>query len=77
MRIAILVEGKTERAFKPYLLLYLQKQLTGKMPKLDFLPSDGRIPTDDNLKRYVVPPVMWRSAATILEFQLAISGNAT
>jgi integrase/recombinase XerD len=26
---------------------------------------------------YVVPPVMWRSAATILEFQLAISGNAT
>jgi integrase/recombinase XerD len=26
---------------------------------------------------YVVPPVMWRSAATILEFQLTISGNAT
>jgi integrase/recombinase XerD len=26
---------------------------------------------------YVVPPVMWRSAATILEFQLAISSNAT
>jgi hypothetical protein len=26
---------------------------------------------------YVVPPVMWRSAATILEFQLAIIGNAT
>ena len=26
---------------------------------------------------YVVPPVMWRSAATILEFRLAISGNAT
>jgi integrase/recombinase XerD len=26
---------------------------------------------------YVVPPVMWRSAATILEFQLAISDNAT
>jgi integrase/recombinase XerD len=26
---------------------------------------------------YVVPPVMWRSAAAILEFQLAISGNAT
>jgi hypothetical protein len=26
---------------------------------------------------YVVPSVMWRSAATILKFQLATSGNAT
>ncbi len=53
MRIAILVEGKTERAFKPYLLLYLQKRLAGKMPKLDFMPYDGRIPTGDKLKRVV------------------------
>jgi Domain of unknown function (DUF4276) len=53
MRIAILVEGKTERAFKPYLLAYLQSRLTGKMPKLDFVPYDGRIPTGDKLKRVV------------------------
>jgi len=53
MRIAILVEGRTEKAFKPYLLLHLQKQLAGNMPKLDFLPYDGRIPTGEKLKRVV------------------------
>jgi len=53
MRIAILVEGRTERAFKPYLLAYLQTRLAGKMPKLDFVPYDGRIPTGDKLKRVV------------------------
>src|SRR5437763_2066600 len=53
MRIAILVEGKTERAFKPYLLAYLQTRLAGKMPKLDMVPYAGRIPTGDKLKRVV------------------------
>jgi hypothetical protein len=53
VRIAILVEGKTERAFKPHLIAYLQKHLAGKMPKLDFMPHDGRIPTGERLKRIV------------------------
>ena len=53
MRIAILVEGQTERAFKPYLLAYLKTRLAGQMPKLDFMPYDGRIPTGDKLKRHV------------------------
>jgi Domain of unknown function (DUF4276) len=53
VRIAILVEGKTERAFKSYLLFYLQRRLPGKMPKLDIVPYDGRIPTGDKLKRVV------------------------
>jgi hypothetical protein len=53
MRIAILVEGKTERAFKPYLLAFLQTRLAGKMPKLDFVPHDGHIPTGAKLKRIV------------------------
>ncbi len=53
MRIAIIVEGKTERAFKPHLLAYLQTRLPGRMPKLDMLPYDGRIPTGDKLKRVV------------------------
>jgi hypothetical protein len=53
MKISILVEGKTERAFKPHLILHLEKQLAGKMPRLDFLPYDGRIPTGDRLKRVV------------------------
>ncbi len=53
MRIAILVEGKTETAFRPHLIAYLRKHLAGKMPKLDFVPHDGRIPTGDKLKRIV------------------------
>jgi hypothetical protein len=53
VRIAILVEGKTERAFKRYLLRYLQTRLAGKMPTLDFVPYDGRIPTGDKLRRDV------------------------
>jgi len=53
MRIAILVEGKTEKSFKPFLVAFLRKQLAGKMPKLDFVPYDGRIPTGEKLKRVV------------------------
>jgi hypothetical protein len=53
MKIAILVEGKTERAFKPFLIAFLQTRLAGKMPKLDFVPYDGRIPTGGKLKRVV------------------------
>ena len=54
MRIAVVVEGKTERAFKPYLLAHLKTRLAGKMPNLDFVPQEGRIPTGDRLKRVVV-----------------------
>lgn len=53
MRIAILVEGKTEKAFKPYLTAFLQTKLPDRMPKLDIVPYDGRIPTDGKLKRVV------------------------
>jgi hypothetical protein len=53
VRIAILVEGRTEQAFKPYLLTFLKTRLAGVMPKLDFVPYDGRIPTGDKLKRDV------------------------
>ena len=53
MRIAVLVEGKTETAFKPHLLAFLQTRLAGKMPKLDFVPYDGRIPSGGKLKRVI------------------------
>jgi hypothetical protein len=53
MRIAILVEGKTEMAFKRILLDFLQSRLAGCMPKLDFVPFDGRIPRDKKLRRLV------------------------
>jgi hypothetical protein len=38
VRIAILVEGRTETAFKPHLVAFLTRTLAGKMPKLDFSP---------------------------------------
>jgi hypothetical protein len=53
VKIAILVEGKTEMAFKPHLRNFLQTRLSGKMPKLDIYPYDGRIPKQDKLARVV------------------------
>jgi hypothetical protein len=53
MKISIIVEGKTEKAFIPHLRRYLEGHLSGKMPKLDPLPYDGRIPSGDKLKRLV------------------------
>jgi hypothetical protein len=53
MRIAIIVEGKTERVFKEHLRLFLETKLAGKMPVLDFLPQDGRIPKGNKLRRAV------------------------
>lgn len=53
MKIAILMEGKTERVFLPYLREFLSARLQGRMPKL--LPNiyDGRIPKQEKLRRVV------------------------
>lgn len=53
MKISIIVEGKTEKAFMPCLRKFLTPLLQGNMPKLDPLPYDGRIPTENKLKRVV------------------------
>ena len=53
MRIAILVEGRTERVFQPFLRSFLNGHLRGQMPKLDFVPQDGGIPTNEKLLRVV------------------------
>ncbi len=53
MKIAVIVEGKTEKAFIHNLREYLKKRLPGNMPKLDPVPYDGRIPKDGKLKRVV------------------------
>jgi len=53
MRIAILVEGATEAAFKKKLREFLQSRLEQKMPKLDLIPQEGRIPKEGKLKRIV------------------------
>lgn len=53
MKITVLVEGKTERAFKPHLLDFLKSRVAGRMPNLDFFPYNGRIPREDKLRRTV------------------------
>ena len=53
MKISILVEGKTEIAFMPHLRRYLESRLIGRMPSLDPVPCDGRLPTGDKLQRVV------------------------
>jgi uncharacterized protein DUF4276 len=53
VKIAILVEGKTEMAFKPHLRAFLEVRLAGRMPRLDPFPYDGRIPKEQKLRRVV------------------------
>src|ERR1039457_6994850 len=53
MKIAILMEGETERVFLPYLREFLSPRLPGKMPRLITYKYDGRIPKQEKLKRVV------------------------
>ena len=53
MKIAILVEGATEVAFRDKLRDFLKNHLEKDLPKLDFKPQDGRIPKTGKLKRVV------------------------
>lgn len=54
MKIALIVEGTTEKAFLPILRKFLENQLAGKMPNIDIIPYDGRIPTKEKLHRLVL-----------------------
>ncbi|MFN0169619.1 MAG: hypothetical protein ACKV22_24620 [Bryobacteraceae bacterium] len=53
MKIAILIEGETEKVFLPHLRFYLGTKLAGRMPKLVPHKYDGRIPKQEKLKRVV------------------------
>ena len=53
MKITLLVEGRTEKAFLPHLRNFLQSRLAGRMPNLDPAPYHGRIPTYGKLERVV------------------------
>lgn len=66
MRIAILIEGPTERAFLPYLRVFLQQRLAGRMPRLDPVPFDGRIPKGEELRRRVLKLLNGDPAADIV-----------
>ena len=63
MKITLMVEGKTERAFLPSLRNYLQQRLAGRMPELDLAPYDGRIPKEDKLARTVRGLLSGRNAS--------------
>lgn len=53
MRITILVEGRTEQAFKSHLTAFLRTRLAGQMPRLDMFPYHGRIPVGEELRTKV------------------------
>lgn len=53
MKISLLIEGETERVFLPHLRSFLSMHLSNKMPKIDPVPYDGRIPKDAKLQRVV------------------------
>lgn len=53
MKIALLIEGQTERAFLAHLRRFLGTQLAGRMPRLDPVPYDGRITKGERLRRDV------------------------
>jgi len=53
VKIAIIVEGSTEKAFLPHLREFLKPRLAGKMPRLDPFVCDGRVPTREKLRRTV------------------------
>ncbi len=53
MKITVLVEGKTERAFKPVLEQFLRTRLAANMPRLSFAVYDGRIPKGEELNKRV------------------------
>lgn len=53
VRIAVIVEGDTETAFKECLDAFLKERLAGRMPKVQFKTQDGRIPKQEMLKKRV------------------------
>jgi hypothetical protein len=53
VKIAILIEGDTEKVFMPHLRAFLGPRLEGRMPRLDSFKYDGRIPKYAKLKRVV------------------------
>lgn len=63
VRVILLVEGQTERAFLPVLRGYLNQRLSGRMPKLDPWPYHGLIPTHEKLRRVVQDALTKRPVA--------------
>jgi hypothetical protein len=63
VKIAILVEGRTERAFLPHLKAFLKGRLANRMPDLNMVVYDGRIPKEEKLRRVVHNLLIGRNPA--------------
>ena len=63
MKISLIVEGRTEKAFIPHLRRFLEAPLAVRMPNLHVSSYDGPIPTDEKLKRRVNILLSGRNAA--------------
>ena len=48
MKITLIVEGKTEKAFVPHLIIFLVTRLSGRMPTIHPNVYNGRIPKKKN-----------------------------
>lgn len=53
VRVALMVEGETERAFLPVLRSFLEERLAGRMPRIKACVYDGRIPTGHKLRHEI------------------------
>jgi hypothetical protein len=53
MKIALIVEGKTEKAFVPHLIIFLETRLSGRMPAIHTNVYNGRVPKEEKLRRVV------------------------
>ena len=62
MKIVIIAEGATEKAFLPYLKTFLETRVKD-MPKLSLVKYDGKIPSHDKLKRVVENCLSGKNAA--------------
>jgi hypothetical protein len=53
VKIVIIVEGTTEKAFRPHLEGFLASRLADKMPRLNMFTSNGRVSKGEKLRREV------------------------
>lgn len=74
-RIAIIVEGATEKAFENVLRRYLSGKLPGQTPKLKFISEGGRIPTGDKLRRDVARLLERDSYDAVIALTDVYTGN--
>jgi hypothetical protein len=70
LKITILVEGDTERVFKPILNGFLQRHLSDRMPKLTFAEYNGRVEKGDALRKRVSAELSEPNAA---QFVIALT----